>query len=101
MFYCTYREHTINILKCTRCRAFSILLEPEKSPAAENDWTTYKYRCEKCGSEGRVGISSSVNLESFDKWEDLEKRIEELKAAMSLSGLKLLGESRPERDNFH
>jgi len=99
MFYCTYREQTINILKCSKCRAYSILLEPVQRVGTGDGWTTYRYRCEKCGAEGTVAISSSVNLESFEKWEELEERIEELKVAMSLSGLKILPEDKPGIDN--
>jgi transcription initiation factor IIE alpha subunit len=99
MFYCTYREKTINILKCSKCRAYSILLEPVQQTGTGYGWTTYKYRCEKCGADGTVAISSSVNLESFEKWEELEERIEELKVAMSLGGLQLLPEDKPNIDN--
>lgn len=99
MFYCTYREKTINILKCSKCRAYSILLEPVESVDSQDGWTTYRYRCEKCGADGTVAISSSVNLESFENWRDLEERIEELKAAMSLTGLELLPEDKPGIDN--
>jgi len=88
MFYCTYLGHTIDMLKCSACRSYAIRLEADRPPSEVGEWVTYSFVCHDCGSSGSIRISSRVNLEGFDTWEELENRIAELKVAMTLSALE-------------
>jgi hypothetical protein len=94
MFYCTYLGHTVDILKCSACRSYAIGLDADRGPSAVEDWVTYSFVCHDCGSSGSVRISSKVNLEAFETWEELENRIAELKVAMTLSALERPDEGR-------
>lgn len=88
MYYCAYKGRTIDILKCSQCRAYSIELTPSSGQGSSNEWVAYDYLCGKCSAKGSVKISSRVTLEGFKTWEELQERIDELKVAMTISGLE-------------
>ena len=102
MFYCTYRGRAIDVLKCSRCRSYSIRLDPVDAafPQTDSGWIQYRHKCDKCGAEGSVRISSEVNLEGFETWEELQDRIEELRIVMSLTALEKPQDS-PGTNNSH
>lgn len=87
MYYCTYKGRTVDILKCARCRSYSLELKPDREATSDPDWTTCTFICLGCGATGRVRISSHVPLESFENWKALIGRVDELKVAMTLTEL--------------
>ncbi len=88
MYYCAYKGRTIDILKCSQCRAYSIELTLSSSQTSSGQWADYDYLCNKCSAKGSVKISSRVTLEGFETWGELQERIDELKVAMTVSGLE-------------
>jgi len=88
MYYCTYKGRTVDVLKCARCRAYSLTLAPTDSVSDDEGWVLYSFTCQKCGAGGAVRLSSEVALEAFLTWEALQERIDELKAVMSITDLR-------------
>jgi hypothetical protein len=88
MFYCTYKGRTIDILKCARCRSYSLELKPADQADSNPDWIRYSFTCLACQATGSVRLASDVPLESFPTWEELMDRVEELKVAMTLMELR-------------
>ncbi len=88
MFHITYFKRTVNILKCAKCKAYDLSISPSERHLGHDKWAAYAYVCEKCGANGSFRLSTEVHFESFATWDELQDRIDELKAAMSLTGIK-------------
>jgi len=86
MYYLTYRGHTINTLKCAKCKSYSLRLE--RKPSGDENWVHFGYECESCGATGSVRIASDFGFEVHETWEELDERISELKISMTVDGLK-------------
>ncbi len=98
MYYLVYRAKKIDILKCSKCRGYPITLTLSDQPEPGNEKLTYEYTCEKCDASGSVRISKNINLEGFKTWEELQERIDELKAAMSLGGIDKIDMDYPNNE---
>ena len=88
MHYIAYIARTIHILKCEKCRSYELKLIPDKSAGPDEKSRRQRFTCLNCGNNGETEIAGNYRVEEFHSWGDLQDRIDELKAAMSLRELE-------------
>ena len=86
MFHIIYKDHGIDILKCSECKSYDVDLVKSKNQT-DPQWSVFKFSCLNCGKIGKFRLSTTVELENFDSWDELQDRIEELKVIMGFKGL--------------